>query len=378
MNKYAITTLLFGDKKYITGSIINAYLHKKFIKKYNLKIDLTLMLDENLVEYKDELEKYYDRVYVIKIFETKISEKTDLRRYTKIMKYLPNKAQMFNLTEYEKVLFTDVDFLPITKEFYTIFDLDTPAFYSVEKFCDKFNQVYDNAVFIDKKANKKYIETQDYNSIIKNMSGSINASLMLIKPSKTDYDDFLLFKKKADSKDGIHTKYNVDEILILTFIIFVKKYDIHCIPKSYRVKAQSLNNKTLGVNFASSLKPWIRLPVLQWKEENIWHIIAKKALKNSEIITDIYVDELINNLRDFSTKYKLNEEIHGFNTQIFKTNGKEEMEKIMNYVIENKNLDNQNKNDYNKIKYIMDEVKKLHSYIEIPHNKMYNNVLILL
>lgn len=327
MNKYAITTILFGDKKYITGSIINAYLHKKFIKEYNLKIDLTIMLDENLKEYKVELEKYYDKVYVIKIFETNISDKTDLKRYSKIMKYLPNKAQMFNLIEYEKILFTDIDFLPIKKEFYTIFDLDTPAFYSVEKSCDKFNQIYDDKVFIDKKTNKKNIETQNYNKIIKNMSGSINASLMLIKPSKIDYEDFLLFKEKAESKDGIETKYNVDEILILTFIIFIKKYDIHCIPKSYRVKAQSLNNNTFGVNFASSLKPWIRLPILQWKEENIWHIIAKKALKKSEIITNIYINELINTLRDFSIKYKSNEELRGFNTQILKTSEKKKWKK---------------------------------------------------
>lgn len=50
----------------------------------------------------------------------------------------------------------------------------------------------------------------------------------------------------------------------------------------------------------------------------------------------------------------------------------------MNYIIENKSLNNHNKQDHEKIKYIMNKVKHLHSYIEGEHNKMHNNILILL
>lgn len=373
MNKYAITTLLFGDKKYITGAIINAYLHKKFIQKYNLSIDATIMLDNKLIEYKEELEKYYDKVYAIDLFETKISDKTDLRRYISTMKYMTNKVQMFNLIEYEKVLFTDIDFLPIKKDFYTIFNLDTPAFYSVEINCNKSNEVIEKNMFIDLKLNEKYIVKDDYHNIIKNMKKSINASLMLVKPSNSIYNEFLKFKKKAENNEGIITSYGVDEILILTFMLFVIKSDIHCIPRNFRTKAHVLNNKVLAVNFASAIKPWIRLPVLQWAEENIWHIVAKKALTQSKIITNIYIESLINNFKEFSKKSISNEDLNGYNIKIFKTEGKDQFDSLMKYILKNDVV--YNDNELEKIKYIMDESKKMHSYIETDISEIYNNII---
>jgi hypothetical protein len=371
MNKYAITTLLFGDKKYIVGAIISAYLHKLFIEKYNLKIDLTIMLAEDLIEYKTELEKYYDKIYVVKLYETKISEKTDLRRYTKIMKFLPNKAQMFNLVDYEKVLFTDIDFLPIKKDFYDIFNLKTPAYYSVEHSCNEFNQVIDKNIFINLEKNKKNAIEKNYNQIIKNMKKSINATLMLIKPSTEDYKKFMFVKELAEKNGGIHTKFNVDEILILTFTIFTTEHKIHCIPRKYRTKAENLNNNVLGINFASSIKPWFRFPMLQWTEENIWHIIAKKALKNSDVITNIYITTLIDNLINYSQNYLSKGNLVGYNNQIVKTKGKDKLLVLINYVL-SINLDN--KKNIDNIKYIMKESQDLHSYIDTKINKNFYEI----
>jgi hypothetical protein len=371
MNKKAITTLLFGDEKYIIGAIINAYLHKKFIDKYNLKIDMTVMLDVKFAQYKDELSQYYDKIFMIELDETKISSKTDIRRYASVMKYLPSKALMFNLTEYDKVLFTDVDFLPIKKEFYTIFDLDTPAFYSEEINCDKFNQIYDDNVFVDRKTNQKYIDNKEYNKIIKNMKNSINATLMLIKPSEKDYEDFLLFKKYAEGKYGVETKKGVDEILILGFTVLIKKENIHCIPTSFRNKAGIINKNFLGINFASMIKPWLRLPMFQWAEENIWHVIAKKALKKSVLFTNLYISKLLENFRELTKNYMSGKNIR--NPKIFETQGKKQLLELMKYLMDHESLDIEN--DTSIIKHIMSEAQQIHSHIFEKLNDNYSEII---
>jgi len=186
---------------------------------------------------------------------------------------------------------------------------------------------------------------------------------------KEDYLDFLKFKEKAEKNGGVYTTYGIDEIMILTFIMFIKKYDIHCIPSNFSVKAEKIDNKTYGINFASFVKPWFKFPMLQWSEENIWHIIAKKALAKSTIITDIYINTLINNLIDFSKKYKFNDKFKGYNFDIMKSKGKEELKKLMNYVLNNKNINIDR--DREIIKIIMKEAQKIHSFIESDINNNY-------
>lgn len=379
MNKKAITTLLFGNKKYIIGAIISAYLHKQFIKKYNLKIDITIMLHRNLIEYIDDLSVYYDKIIIIDLDETKISPKSLLSlklRHASVMKYLTNKAQMFNLTEYDKVLFIDIDFLPIKKEFYNIFDLDTPAFYSVEVPCDNFNQIYNNNSFIDIKANQKYIDNKEYNKIIKNMKGSINATLMLVKPSVNDYKNFLLFTKSVESVDGIESNFGIDEILILGFVIFIKKTNVHCIPSYFSDKEQNLNNHSLGLNFDSGIKPWLKLPMFQWAKENIWHIVAKKALKQTNKFTNLYTAFLIDNLINFYENYMSNRSITGFNISILKTKGKAQFFSLLKYVKKHKSLDIEK--DYSIVKYIMNEAQRIHSFISKNPDSNYSEIMKLI
>ena len=77
-----------------------------------------------------------------------------------------------------------------------------------------------------------------------------------------------------------------------------------------------------------------------FKEENIWHIISKKALTKSKIITNIYVNEKYN-------------------------------------VLFSKTLANEDEQEHVKIIYIMNEVKKIHSYIEDVPNEEYKNIKLL-
>jgi hypothetical protein len=206
------------------------------------------------------------------------------------------------------------------------------------------------------------------------MKKSINATLMLIKPSSEDYNNFIIFKNNAERNGGIVTDYGVDEILILSFVIFMTNDQIHCIPRKYRKATKNIDEDALGLNYFSSLKPWNKFPVLQYQEENIWHILAKQALKKSTIITDIYIDSMITNFSDFIKKCNNQDKISGTNLKILDTEGKQKLFELGNYILSN-DFDNKN---VQKVKYVVKEVQHLHSYIERKINKNYKYILELM
>jgi predicted phosphoadenosine phosphosulfate sulfurtransferase len=54
------------------------------------------------------------------------------------------------------------------------------------------------------------------------------------------------------------------------------------------------DDKTIakGINFDEYIKSWKKLPMIQWSGENIWHIVAKQALKLSTVFTKIYIEKI--------------------------------------------------------------------------------------
>ena len=76
--------------------------------------------------------------------------------------------------------------------------------------------------------------------------------------------------------------------------IYTISYENAVIPWE-RYKYNIYNVK--GINFLAMIKPWVLLPMLQWGEQNIWHKIAKKALDKDSIITELYVSNLLRELK---------------------------------------------------------------------------------
>ena len=109
------------------------------------------------------------------------------------------------------------------------------------------------------------------------------------------------------------------------------------------------------------IKPWLRLPFLQWSEENIWHIIAKNALVQSDKITEIYINGLLENLEYASKNYQHLHKNSGYNLQILKSTQKELTMQLFNYVNKNKGLKYKNKQNIAQIQNIMNDSKKIHS-----------------
>ena len=379
---FSIAMLIFGNEKYIVGSIISAYIHKKYINKLNLDIDLIIMVDDKIYQYKDELLKYFNKVIKINILELKINYNI-MKKYSKWMEFLINKWQILKYDEYEKILFVDPDFLPLDEKFYSVFDLNTPAV-STNLQCIKGKEL-NKTFFMDKKdvdEIKNYTPDKYYNVALR-LKSSINATLIMLKPDKKLYEEYIKFIKKAEEmgyKSTVHS--GVDETSLLLFLRYYKDIPIYCISKEYSIapwddKSYDINN-IYGLNYVSMIKPWLRLPFLQWSEENIWHIIAKNALVQSDKITEIYINGLLENLEYASKNYQHLHKNSGYNLQILKSTQKELTMQLFNYVNKNKGLKYKNKQNIAQIQNIMNDSKKIHSFMKNKSILNYDNILKLL
>lgn len=383
MKKYAIAMLIFANEYYIPGTIISAYAHKKYINKFNLNIDLIVMVDDIIYKYKDELLIFFDQVKKINLLEMKLSnDYFVIKKYSKWMKYSINKWQIMQYDNYGKILFLDADFLPLDEKFYEIFNFNTPAV-TTNLPCDEGSEL--PKTFFMNVENVREINNasaESYYNIALKLQSSINATVIMLEPSIAMYDEYVNFLRKAE-KRGYNslTHSGIDETSLLLFLRYYKDIPIYCIPKKFSIapwddKNYDINN-IYGLNYVSFIKPWLRLPMLQWPEENIWHIIAKKALKKSEIITEIYINGLMENLDFFVDNYKNFNKKSGYNLDILQKQ-RNKIFPLINYVKKNKNLKYQKTQDIIKIKKIMDDSKYIHSFMNDKSIINYDKILELI
>jgi len=309
-NKNAIGMIIFTNPLYLVGACLTAWVHRKFIIQYNLNIDLIVMVDEPIYKYKDELEKYFNKVVLINLIEMKLSPKYYvIHKYSQWMKYSVSKWEILNFDEYDKILFLDIDILPLESNFYDIFNFDTPAV-MVRGVNLKPNILAEPELFLDNP--KGYYNNNEYSELASELKNSLDAGFILLKPNKTLYNEYINFLKICEGSEGYISKYDsgIDETTLLLFFVFYKKMPIHLIPYNYAPipwdKFSYSPNEIRGINYLSMIKPWVKLPQIQWSDENIWHKIAKKALTKHSVITKIYIKHLIDELYKFYFNWKKN------------------------------------------------------------------------
>jgi len=204
--KYAITTLLFGGDSYLPGILLlGSSIRKIMPKTYEKYITLCCMVTHDVSkEARTLISKIYDRVIKVEYLQispTLIKHKNPNTRITYSKTF--TKLRIFEMTEYDKVLFLDSDMLVLKKDFFSLFNLNTPAAvflgklsnntsdrYFKEfkengklfkqfqtKYCNwkgKGNVLHGNLI----PYNKKYENEQISNGM------NIETSVLLIKPSK--------------------------------------------------------------------------------------------------------------------------------------------------------------------------------------------------
>jgi len=304
MVKYAITMLCMLKDHYVLGCCISSFAHRQLIRKsvYIDDIDLIIMCDQYIYDkYASLLSRYFDHVKLIKLHH--LERAADYRLSEIAAKkyswfgYSINKWQCLKYDEYDKILFIDIDILPMKKEFYNIFANDTPCFQHINQINMYRKDIGESRCVNNSKSIdilKKYNSFYDY--IYKNMDYiyskkrgmggyTINGGIVLLKPDKKVYDRYKEFVYKTFGK-GMYSFRTSGPDETTLFYFYQKIYG----RKSYRVcdeylvvtwDSPELVKKALAFNYIQFIKPWLKPTFLSWPEEilwrNIYEIMPKKG-----------------------------------------------------------------------------------------------------
>ena len=200
--KYAITTLLFGSDSYLPGilllgSSIRQILPKEYEKYFTLCCMVTPDINKST---RDIILKIYDKL--IEVDYLQISPHLIKHKEEKIRNIYSKtftKLRIFEMIEYDKVLFLDADIIVLKKDIFSLFNLNTPAVVFLGKLSNKPTERYFkdfNEGRLFKQFQNKYCNWKGkelHGNLIpydkyenENISNGMNieTSLLLITPSK--------------------------------------------------------------------------------------------------------------------------------------------------------------------------------------------------
>ena len=211
--KYAITTLIFGGDSYLPGILLlGSSIRKVMPKAYEKYITLCCMVTHDVSpEAREIISKIYDRVIEVEYLQIppNFIKHKDPKIRTVYSKSF-TKLRIFEMTEYEKVLFLDADMLVLKKDLFSLFNLNTPAAVFLGKLSndsrDRYFKGFKENGRLFKQFQNKYCQWHNNNSIINGPDNilhgnlipydkkyenervsngmNIETSVLLIKPSK--------------------------------------------------------------------------------------------------------------------------------------------------------------------------------------------------
>ncbi len=263
--------LLFGTDKYLNGCLCVCRAHRKLLQLNGLesKIDLVLMCDTVIYDsYRQVLEKFVDHLVVVKL---------DSYSLAKNYQYKSSKYDWLAVSQ--KVLFMDLDILPVSGKLYEIFEMKTtPAF--------SFNRRYNE------------ISGMDYRRYLGVASAFINGGLVLLSPNKKDFEDYFAFVRglsKEGELSGGSMNSGPDETTLFYYYVFMKKVRFSFIARHYTAVPWVDLKKGMGgsgrmvyrsYNYLSFRKPWKSPQIFMWPEEYIWRQLFFKVLREHKELID--------------------------------------------------------------------------------------------
>jgi len=372
--KHAIVMLCILNDKYILGAIVNVLHQKKMLGTDN-KIEFVIMVDSFINKnYRKLLEKYFDRIHLIELYHIsngnffKTVHKGYEKKYGSWLGYSTNKWQCLNLTEYDKVLFLDIDIIPIDIKFYELFTFNTPAIHIHNQFIQK--KCISNSQSIT--MNDQRITSHTFKQFIKNNKiekvGSLDGGIILLKPNKSVFNLYNNFIKEEFKESGIVSFPNsgVDETSLYYFLHQIAKKErskIYTICSNYafvfwdkeRAVSRDASKGIYALNYLSFVKPWLKPKLLCWKEEMLWHDLYKRFnLEKDTTIHFLYIKGIFNTLVDIYWSE--------FSATKFDETNKAIIERNKTRILNNP--------------FIKSLVKKESKYMEIPSDvmKLFNDI----
>lgn len=237
MVKYAYVTVLYGNNIYLTGALVLGY----SLMKTNTPHDRIIMITPDVsTEYISYLKEIY--THIIPIDYLRANENIFLEKNTRFIDVF-TKLQCLTLIDYAKIIMLDLDMI-IAKNIDHLFELNSPAA-CIKKYDVKYGRKIPSKLIC--RGNK--------------LVGSINAGLMLLEPSLTEYESIVediskneqIFSFKYPEQDYLSLRYcdqwtsipfNYNFQFGLTKRVRIMRYKIHAI---------------YVIHYSSSYKPWYYL-----------------------------------------------------------------------------------------------------------------------
>lgn len=268
----AIIFLCMLNEHYVIASCVSAWVHRYLIEKSKRNIKLIIMCDTTIyAKWRNTLIKYFDEVVKIDLLEYKLAKQYEYAKHKyNWLQYSINKWQCLKFEQYDKVLFCDVDILPVDTKFYEIFDMSAPAFN-----CNMPIPTYTKQSTMRFKMTHGNMTFQLYIGDGYKYVGSIDGGLCLLKPSKKLYDEYVKFTRNVFSA-GMYATYKSgpDETSLYYFYLCVLKSEISVIDYATCIVPWDVDIYTcknaLSYNFLSFVKPWLKYREFQWIEETLW------------------------------------------------------------------------------------------------------------
>jgi alpha-N-acetylglucosamine transferase len=389
---YAITTLLFGGDSYLPGVLLlGSSIRKVIPKEYKKYITLCCMVTNDVSpEARALISNIYDRVIEVEYLQIPPHLiKHNILRMRDVYSKTFTKLRIYEMTDYDKVLFMDSDMLILKKDIVSLFNLNTPAVI----FMGKLNNNPRDRYFKEFKENGKLFKQfqNKYCQWNKNIKGNTQLHGNLIP--YTNYEN-----EKTNEGMNIETsvllikpsKYMMNEVIKYIEIIKQKKIkmngDTEMVSRMFKDKLYAIEPRFFGrwVNpeehpelvvldlYGSEGKPW---DTTQFKE-----LIKYSSVGDVSYWWDMYKTVYENEYKKWNNKmldnlYKSIVSIPELET-IYKTNINKEIGNYLSTYFYYLGLSIIEQKDF-KFKVDNDAfIKHLPSFINYKNNIYYNHTTI--
>jgi len=346
---YAITTLLFGGDGYLPGVLLlGSSIRKVIPKEYKKYITLCCMVTNDVsLEARALISNIYDRVIEVEYLQIpphliKHKNPNTQKIYSKTF----TKLRIFEMTDYDKVLFMDSDMLVLKKDIVSLFNLNTPSVIFMGKVGntpqDRYFKEFKENGKLFKQFQNKYCQwnknikgnTQLHGNLIPytnyenektNEGMNIETSLLLIKPSKYMMNEIHKELKMIKQKQ-IKTRGDTE---MVSRMFKDKLYAIE--PRFFGRWVNPEEHPELVVLdlYGNQGKPWDTNKLnffIGWKDAEYWWNFYMKFYKSEyEIWNTKMLDTLYKKLNNIlNNKYLNNQTLNNqnLNNKILDTNHK--------------------------------------------------------
>lgn len=294
--KYATFTLLMIQvDKYFEGACISGYSYKKYTTE---DVDNNIMVDENVSDtQKKQLEKYFDNVFVIPLLEYNSNFQIETgkmkERYGSWIQFATTKWMSLCFDQYEKILFCDIDTLAVNN-YIDIFSIKTPAWTCHHKSHIKDKRISNimstvqtgkemTLKFIEKISNNTLSDICSYKTKQKYFPLPVNASMVLLSPSKDTFKDIFSYVNKNKNIKMLSYMNGPDENILFQYYVCHKKQKVYHLGLEYLTTEWVYNKKhiiyknvkkPIIMNYDSTDKPWLKEEF--YKEEELWGTLRKE------------------------------------------------------------------------------------------------------